>query len=109
MRVETINPVSPVGAGSTDQAQTPGGRAPEKSRPHPQLTPVSAPAAPEIPQHSLSFQLDERRRVIYQVIDTQTGEVVREIPPEEVRRAGRQIEELLGRLEAAARHVDVKS
>lgn len=59
---------------------------------------------PEPPQRSLSIRVDENKQIVYRIIDERTGEVVRQIPPEEVRRASRNIAELVRSSEARAKH-----
>jgi flagellar protein FlaG len=66
------------------------------------------PAAPEEPKpptvssfrpYSLSFRYEkELNRVVVKVIDPETGELVREVPPEAVIEALKQLRETAGRL-----------
>jgi uncharacterized FlaG/YvyC family protein len=117
MRIETVSAASTAGAGEVEE--TPSRQQPQNLASGSTRRPTHGGAAsdlpraihlPEPPQHSLSIQIDQNRRVIYHVIDTRTGEVVRQIPPEEVRRAGRQIDELLRRQEAQGQHqIDLSS
>lgn len=111
MRIETTSGAPTTGAGGA--AKTPSRQPPEElgsgstHRPtHRESQRELSPALrlPETPQHSLSIQIDQHRRVVYQVIDAKTGEVVRQIPPEEVRRAGQQVDELLRRQESQGQH-----
>ncbi len=47
---------------------------------------------PDFPNYELSFRLDkEHGRVVIQVIDSKTGEIVRTVPPEDLSRALRQL------------------
>ena len=62
------------------------------------------PRLAEPPQRSLSIRVDENKMVVYQIIDERTGEVVRQIPPEEVRRAAHDIAELVRSAETGQRH-----
>jgi len=111
MRIETISAASTAGAGEAEE--TPSRQQPKNlasgsahRQTHREAVSDLPPALhlPETPQHSLSIQVDQHRRVVYQVIDTKTGEVVRQIPPEEVRRAGKQVDELLRRQELEGQH-----
>jgi uncharacterized FlaG/YvyC family protein len=52
----------------------------------------------------------EGKRVYFQVVDQGTGEVVRKVPPEEVRRIARNVERLLDEQNPDSGHVvDVDS
>jgi hypothetical protein len=66
--------------------------------------PQENPRLPEPPQRSLSIRMDEDKRILYQIIDQKTGEVVRQVPPEEVRRAAHNIAELVRVSEARRKH-----
>jgi uncharacterized FlaG/YvyC family protein len=55
-------------------------------------TPIKTP----LPQPSqLSVSLDDKQNVIYRFTDPVNGEVVRQVPPEEILRIVRNIEDLL--------------
>lgn len=70
---------------------------------------AAAKAASEAPaSRSLSVQV-EGDRVYYQVRDQGTGEVVKQIPPEEVRRVERNIARLLEEQAQQQHAVDVES
>ncbi len=73
------------------------GRSPHPARPVPENAAAAAGAAdaelpavksvqlPEFPNYELSFRLEEEGgRVVVQVIDAKTGEVVRTLPPEDL-------------------------
>jgi uncharacterized FlaG/YvyC family protein len=47
--------------------------------------------------------MGENKRVYFVVVDDRTGDVVREVPPEEMRRAGQQIGRYLEKEQAAHR------
>jgi len=55
---------------------------------HATLAPVPVPAA-------VSVSLDQDRNTIYRFIDQRTGDLIRQIPPEEVLRIMRNIQNLL--------------
>ena len=94
-------------SGTTDHA-------PEKEH-LPKATPPAAPAAEvstpvEVfsPQQSTDLRIDAQHRVYYQIVNDQTGQVVCEIPSEQIRNLAE------GNLspaasEAAAQRLDVKS
>jgi len=53
----------------------------------------------EFPLHNLSIRLDpETKRVVAEVIDSNTGEVVRKVPPDELARIDRDLGPRRGRL-----------
>jgi hypothetical protein len=56
--------------------------------PQPSLPPLPVPAA-------VSVSLDSDRNTIYRFIDPKTGDLIRQIPPEEVLRIMRNIQNLL--------------
>ncbi|MBI1749433.1 MAG: flagellar protein FlaG [Acidobacteria bacterium] len=65
----------------------------------------SEPAA-----HALSIRLDNNKRVVYQVIDQQTGKVVRQVPAKEVLEAAHSVEQYLRAVESKEhRTVDITS
>jgi FlaG protein len=57
------------------------------------------PKAPMIPQNALRLTVDpETHEVIAAIVDPTTNAVVREVPPEEMRKASQIIRAILGRL-----------
>ena len=50
---------------------------------------------PEVPEHRISVNIDEAKQVYYQVIDQRSGEVIRQVPSEDVLRIARNIGEFL--------------
>ena len=48
--------------------------------------PAEAPAAPSGPTLSTDLRIDDQRRIYYAVINNRTGDVVLEIPPEQIRK-----------------------
>jgi len=60
--------------------------------------------AEALPQRSLSILVDENKQIVYRIIDERSGELVRQIPPEEVRRASRNIAALVRSSEDAQHH-----
>ncbi|HYF93328.1 MAG TPA: flagellar protein FlaG [Symbiobacteriaceae bacterium] len=48
--------------------------------------------------HSLQFQMSEGRQVVIRVIDTLSGQIVREIPPDKFMDAFKRMEDALGLL-----------
>jgi hypothetical protein len=66
------------------------------------------PRPPEPQPHALRVQVDESGDIYYRLMDAQTGEVVREIPAEEIRRVIRQVAAMQKALEKA-HAVDLKA
>jgi flagellar protein FlaG len=61
-----------------------------------QNTQSSTNAGLEIAQHQIQFAVDkETRRTIIKIIDPQTKEVIRQIPPEEALRISRMISRIV--------------
>jgi hypothetical protein len=52
-----------------------------------------AHAEPAGPKLSTDLRIDDQRRIYYEVINNRTGEVVCEIPPEQIRRLGEGLTE----------------
>ncbi len=50
---------------------------------------------PDVPQPKISVKIDQAKQVYYQVIDPRTGEVIRQVPPDDILRIGRNISEFL--------------
>lgn len=69
-----------------------------------ELSVVASNARPVL-QNSLNIHLEDGRPIYWQIIDSETGEVVRQVPPEEVVRASRRIAEFLEAQEAKTKHV----
>lgn len=67
----------------------------------------SYPAVGQLPQRSVSFRVSENNQVYFVVTDEESGKVVREVPPEEVRRAGAQISNFLEKQAAPRNTVSV--
>jgi hypothetical protein len=65
--------------------------------PAPQQQPEQQPTSltPEVPEHRISVNIDEAKQVYYQVIDQRSGEVIRQVPSEDVLRIARNIGEFL--------------
>jgi hypothetical protein len=67
-----------------------------------------AQAEPSGPKLSTDLRIDDQRRIYYEVINNRTGDVVYEIPPEQIRKLEEGIDaSLSGQLEAHT--LDVKS
>lgn len=86
-----------INAGAATRTSAPPARREE-------FRPADAPAPPP---HAVSIQMDEYGNVSYRLTNVQTGEVVREIPAEEIRRVIRHVAEMQKALEQA-HAVDVK-
>jgi len=117
MRIDPTSSFSPAGVSAVEEAKAQRRRDPpsqqegvrHEAREAEARKTAQPPPLPEQPQHSLSIRIDNDRRIYYQVIDEKTGDVVRQIPPEEIRRAGQHIAELM-RQQAEDKHqVDVSS
>ena len=117
MRIDPTKSVLPAGVDAVEETRTQRRRGPpsraegarQEVREAESRKDDSPPPAAEPPRHALSIRVDENRRIFYQVIDEKTGQVVRQIPPEEVRRAAQHISELLRSQEEQKRQVDVSS
>lgn len=100
-RVEGPRPLDAATRSATHQAR------PEQHAPHPATADRPAPQASEEPAdpattykpYSLSFRFDkELNRVVVKVIDPESGELLREIPPESVLEALKELKRSLGSL-----------
>ena len=106
MIVNRIEGTRPLDATSTVGKQTPRPAAEVKEREEgeEQRPPASdEPAKPETSSlfkpYSLSFRyVEELNRVVVKVIDPETGEALREIPPESVIETLKQLKQTAGRL-----------
>jgi hypothetical protein len=61
--------------------------------PRPELPKAAPPPAPA--QTQISVSVDSDKNVIYQFLDMRTGEVVQQVPPEQVLQVMRSIADLL--------------
>ncbi len=87
MEIRATVPPSPTPTGTAaPQARLPGRTAPVEPSP-PQSKGTSASGEPPIVRTRTELSVDERiDRVVGRVIDEETGEEIREIPPKELRR-----------------------
>lgn len=99
-RIEATRPVEATQPIATAKPRPP---APDAQRHEDKKT--AAPEEPKPPPvlsfrpYSLSFRYEkELNRVVVKVIDPETGELVREVPPEAVIEALKQLRETAGRL-----------
>jgi hypothetical protein len=93
-------------AAATEQsAGVPSGGAPKSEAP---VAEAAAHAEPSGPKLTTALRIDDQRRIYYEVINNQSGEVVYQIPPEQVRKLGEGISESL-RSRLMGRSIDVKS
>jgi len=57
---------------------------------------VRRPSPPQPPQLALAYHVDEKTRQIYfQIVDSQSGQVIRQVPPAEILAMESQIEQFL--------------
>jgi flagellar protein FlaG len=87
--VSEITPIQPVSAPKAPPAPVP------KAREAPP-TDVSAPNPANV---GVNYEVDQKTgKVIILMVDQATGEVIREIPSEEIQQMSRALEAVLGRL-----------
>jgi uncharacterized FlaG/YvyC family protein len=103
LRGETVGTQRP--AAQNGDAQPPGQRV---QQPAPEVkTQVGLPSPAQPPQLALAYHVDETTRQIYfQIVDSQSGQVIRQVPPAEELALEGRIAELL---EAAANAKQPKS
>lgn len=102
-RIEGTRPLEAAQPHTTLQSRVPGEpKTPEESERKPpaeEPEPVPVPVPAEFKPYSLSFRFEkELNRVVVKVIDPLTGELVREIPPESVIAALKQLRRAPGSL-----------
>jgi hypothetical protein len=76
--------------------------APVRSAPEP------AQNLPQTRQYQVNASFGEANLIIYRILDKQTGDLIQQIPPEQLLRIARSIQELL-KVEPAQPTVDVRS
>jgi flagellar protein FlaG len=59
---------------------------------------LTTPAINNLKSSSVVFQVDDSGDIYIQVVDKETGQVVRQIPPEELRRLAETMTELTGQI-----------
>jgi|SRR5689334_13919321 FlaG protein len=72
----------------------------------PTLLGKNLPAAPQAPEREVDVVVDDNQVRIYRFIDKQTGEVIVQLPPEEMLRVMRNIKKMLS---AAEGKVDLEA
>lgn len=103
MSVTRVEGTRPVEAAQTIAANQPrSARQTKQAESGPQAEKHEEPAispASTFKQYSLSFRFEkELNRVVVKVLDAETGEIVREIPPESLIRVLKQLRQLPGGL-----------
>ena len=99
MRTELTSPVTdiatPTGAPSPIAKPHPAAKLQEQQS-HVQAKPVQdKPARTAVPSVAVAISIDEDRNTIYRFLDQRTGVLIRQVPPEEVLRVMRNINEML--------------
>jgi hypothetical protein len=110
-----LSPVNPTEGGSTTTAP-----APQVHPQEPSAAVASPPSPPDQPstedqglasqQLNVGFRKDWDGRTYYVVTESQSGQIVREVPPEDLRRVSRGIEEYLKSQDSSAHpKIDTKA
>ena len=94
---------NPADAGGTPSVRTPTPSVPQNSPPNsvpnaPSATEAEKPATAQVgatESLALSFRKDTDGSTYYVLTDPQSGQIIREVPPEEIRHLGQSIEEYL--------------
>jgi hypothetical protein len=61
-------------------------------------------------QTNVTFRRDDQGQIYYVLTDAQTGKEIREVPPEEIRKVGENIEEFVKQLNAkSTTHVETQA
>lgn len=99
MRTELTSPVTDVAIHTG--ASSPISKPSSAPKLHEQKTQAHAkpvqdkPAQPAAPSVAVAISIDEDRNTIYRFLDQRTGVLIRQVPPEEVLRVMRNINEML--------------
>lgn len=97
MRIDPIQ--SSIVAAGTAQAHSSADPIPA-SHPHeaePAASTIKTPIAMSMSEHEVSVQLDDSLHRIYRFVDKRTGDLIQQVPPEELLRVMRNISEMLER------------
>ena len=101
-RIEGTRPLEAAQPHTTLQSRVPGEAKKHEDEPAstpPAEKPAPVPVPSNFKPYSLSFRFEkELNRVVVKVIDPETGELVREIPPESVIEALKQLRQAPGSL-----------
>lgn len=97
MRIDSIDKnMSEVLAPAAQAGTRKAPAVPEKASAPAVSSPQSKPVATwQSPQHEVNVVLDDNKNIVYRFVDKQTGEVVQQIPPEEMLRMMQSIQQLL--------------
>jgi hypothetical protein len=107
MAIDSSNPLE--GVAETKDLGYPPRQAPGEGASDQKPAPKAArPIVPESPHDHVSITHDDAHGVCYQVIDDRSGEVVTQIPSEQVLKVSRQIQRLLESNKTGKNHVDLK-
>lgn len=90
MRIDSVDLTAALSPSPTAPAKN----ADPRSQPPPTSSAVAIPV-PAAPQRDVSITVDDSQHIIYRFVDKQTGDLVQQLPPEELLRVMRNIGELL--------------
>ena len=96
MRTELTSPVADVPTHTRAAVQVSKPRLPSQARE--EKTPAlqqNKPPQPVAPSVAVAISIDQDRNTIYRFLDQRTGVLIRQVPPEEVLRVMRNIDEML--------------
>ncbi len=99
MNTGTINQVETSPVGTKPESSAPR-KSSEEARPK-KLAPANQQSSVPIPEtsRSVTFEVDSKSDQLYiKVIDRDTGEVVKQIPPEALRKMAKQMEQMTGNI-----------
>jgi len=90
-----ISSVPAVGPALPEKSETRTRHGPEEHEPRPSKSTTQSADTTKV---ELRIDRNEKDRIIFKVIDEKSGKVVREIPPEEIRRLTQRMDEYIGNL-----------
>jgi len=104
----SIDPIASVLAvRPSPEPQTPAKNT-RASAPAPVRSAEPTPNLPQPRQYQVNASFGQANLIIYRILDKQTGDLIQQIPPEQLLRIARSIQELL-KVEPAQPTVDIRS
>ena len=70
---------------------------------------TSQPSAPQMTQRVVSVSVEDNRIIVYRFLDQKTGDLIEQVPPEELLRIARNIQDLLQSQQQDHQNLDVRA
>lgn len=107
MRIDAIQVAANAAAGTATKAERPGA----KTDSAPSAAPAPLAAAAEVPKArelSVSVSFVENQVIVYRFVDKDTGDLIVQVPPEQMLQVMRSIDEMLNAENSVHQKIDIR-